>query len=120
MPGVVAALKAHHNVRLRREVVHKAALALVPPLHTDQYHRFHTRAPFRPPPAQFAARRMPIVKSNRDELAAYISIPRISRATTTPVTDACINPRVIPAPSPMAYRPFTAVINLSLTASFEE
>ena len=32
----------------------------------------------------------------------FPSWPMMSRATTTPVTDACIRPRVTPAPSPMA------------------
>ena len=44
----------------------------------------------------------------------------ISLATTTPVTEACINPRVIPAPSPMAYRFFTAVSKLFSTDILEE
>lgn len=37
------------------------------------------------------------------------------RATATPVTEACIRPRVIPAPSPMANRFLTFVSNRSST-----
>ena len=50
----------------------------------------------------------------------YMSFLIISRATTTPVTDACIKPRVIPAPSPIAYRLWMEVSKLFATSSFDE
>ena len=44
----------------------------------------------------------------------------ISSATAMPVTLACISPRVMPAPSPMAYRPLIAVSKLLLTSTLLE
>ena len=56
----------------------------------------------------------------KNTVCFYMSFFIISRATTTPVTDACIKPRVIPAPSPIAYRLRMEVSKLFATSSFEE
>ena len=37
----------------------------------------------------------------RSRVYAFALLSAMSRATTTPVTEACISPRVMPAPSPM-------------------
>jgi len=39
-------------------------------------------------------------------------------AATTPLIDACINPLVIPAPSPIAYTPLYFVSKLLSTSIF--
>ena len=49
----------------------------------------------------FSRRTRPQPQSLRS-MNAGAHAPAISLATTTPVTLACIRPRVIPAPSPMA------------------
>ncbi len=47
-------------------------------------------------------------------------LPAISPATAIPVQLACISPRVMPAPSPMAYRPSISVSKLLFTGTFDE
>lgn len=51
---------------------------------------------------------------------AWEIFPAISRATLMPVTEACISPLVMPAPSPMAYRPDTPVSNRLSTSTLDE
>ena len=49
-----------------------------------------------------------------------LSFSAISLATTTPVTEACISPRVMPAPSPIVYRFSISVSKLFFTDILEE
>lgn len=52
------------------------------------------------------------------QLLLFFSI--ISLAITIPATEACIKPRVMPAPSPPAYKLATFVSRYLLTCSLEE
>ena len=63
------------------------------------------------------ARKKPL--SPAPHFVLYI-LPSMSRATAMPVQLACIRPRVMPAPSPMAYRPLISVSKLFWTGTLEE